>query len=156
MYISLLTICILISIVVFCWFRKPARRIADEVAETVEISADILHGGLTQLRDQVETATIISNVKNTLEVTTFLAEHKDIVAKGITVHSLYRGYQATIEKVTTDTKGRTLTPQQENALLRASFMETLNSLSPAVETQPQLQPTVQPTQADPNTEVFTG
>lgn len=158
MYISLLTITIVAAIVVFCWFRKPAKTAANAASEVIEMGADILHSGLSQLRDQVETATIISSVKNTLEVTAFLADHKDIVSKGVTVHSLYRGYQATVEKTTTDAKGRTLTAQQENALLRASFMETLNSLAPtAPEVQPeaQPQPTVQATQADPNAEVFT-
>ena len=162
MYISLLTITIVAAIVIFCWFRKPAKTAANAASEVIEMGADILHSGLSQLRDQVETATIISSVKNTLEVTAFLADHKEIVSKGVTVHSLYRGYQATIDKTTVGDKGRTLTPQQENALLRASFMETLNSLAPAVtevqpEAQPQSQPqsTVQPTQADPDAEVCT-
>ena len=158
MYISLFTICILAAIVIFCWFRKPAKTAANAASEVIEMSADILHSGLSQLRDQVETATIVSSVKNTLEVTAFLAEHKDIVAKGVTVHSLYRGYQATIEKTTTGDKGKALTPQQENALLRASFMEALNSLSaPAPAPEAQSQPTVQatqPTQADADAEVF--
>lgn len=156
MYISFVTICILVAIVVFCWFRKPARKIADEVAETVEIGADILHGGLSQLRDQVEVAAITSSVRNTLEVLNVLQENKDLVEKGVTVHSLYCGYQATKADITIGEKGRPLTDIQRKALLKAQFMSVLNDLAPQ-KTEPEAQPTVQatqPVQADPDAEVF--
>lgn len=158
MYISLLTITIVAAIVVFCWFRKPAKSIANEVAETVEIGADILHGGLSQLRDQVEVAAITSSVRNTLEVLNVLQENKDLVEKGVTVHSLYCGYQATKADVTVGEKGRPLTDIQRKALLKAQFMSVLNDLAPQKtqpETQPQPQSTVQPTQADPDAEICT-
>ena len=156
MYISFVTICILVAIVVFCWFRKPARKIADEVAETVEIGADILHGGLSQLRDQVEVAAITSSVRNTLEVLNVLQENKDLIEKGVTVHSLYCGYQATKADITIGEKGRPLTDIQRKALLKAQFMSVLNDLAPQ-KTEPEAQPTVQatqPTQADADAEVF--
>ena len=156
MYISLLTITIVAAIVIFCWFRKPARKIADEVAETVEIGADILHGGLSQLRDQVEVAAITSSVRNTLEVLNVLQENKDLIEKGVTVHSLYCGYQATKADITIGEKGRPLTDIQRKALLKAQFMSVLNDLAPQ-KTEPEAQPTVQatqPTQADADAEVF--
>ena len=152
MYISFVTICILVAIVVFCWFRKPARKIADEVAETVEIGADILHGGLSQLRDQVEVAAITSSVRNTLEVLNVLQENKDLIEKGVTVHSLYCGYQATKADITIGEKGRPLTDIQRKALLKAQFMSVLNDLAPQ-KTEPEAQAT-QPTQADADAEVF--
>ena len=152
MYISFVTICILVAIVVFCWFRKPARKIADEVAETVEIGADILHGGLSQLRDQVEVAAITSSVRNTLEVLNVLQENKDLIEKGVTVHSLYCGYQATKADITIGEKGRPLTDIQRKALLKAQFMSVLNDLAPQ-KTEPEVQAT-QPTQADADAEVF--
>lgn len=156
MYISLFTICVLVSIVVFCWFRKPAKTIATEVAETVEISADILHSGLSQLRDQVEVASITSSVKNTLEVMTILQGHKELVEKGITVHSLYQGFMASKADITVDEKGRPLTDVQRKAVLKAQFLSVLNDLAPQ-KTEPEAkpQPTVQPSQADPEAEVFT-
>lgn len=155
MYISLFTICVLVSIVVFCWFRKPAKTIANEVAETVEISADILHSGLSQLRDQVELASITSSVKNTMEVMVVLQEHKELVEKGITVHSLYQGFMASKADITVDEKGRPLTDVQRKAVLKAQFLSVLNDLAPQ-KTEPEAkpQPTVQPQNADPNAEVF--
>lgn len=157
MYISFVTICILIAIVVFCWFRKPARTIANEVAETVEISADILHSGLSQLRDQVELASITSSVKNTMEVMTILQEHKDLVEKGITVHSLYQGFMASKVDYTVGEKGKPLTEAQKKAILKAQFMSVLNDLAPQTKPEVQPQPTVQatqPVQADADAEVF--
>lgn len=156
MYISLLTLSIIAAIVVFCWFRKPAKSIANEVAETVEIGADILHGGLSQLRDQVEVAAITSSVRNTLEVLTVLQENKDLVEKGVTVHSLYCGYQATKADITVGEKGRPLTDVQRKAVLKAQFLSVLNDLAPQ-KTESEAKPTVQPTQptsANPSAEIF--
>ena len=147
MYISLLTIAIITAIVIFCWFRKPAKTVANEIAETVEISADILHSGLSQLRDQVELASITSSVKNTLEVMTVLQEHKELVEKGITVHSLYQGFMASKVDYTVGEKGRPLTDAQKKAILKAQFLDVLKDIAPA-------QPTVKPSTPDNNVEIF--
>ena len=154
MYISLVTLAIIAAIVVFCWFRKPARTIATEVAETVEISADILHSGLSQLRDQVELASITSSVKNTLEVMTVLQEHKELVEKGITVHSLYQGFMASKADYTVGEKGRPLTDEQKKAVLKAQFLDVLKDLAPAQSHQAQPQPTVKPSTPDNGAEIF--
>lgn len=156
MYISFVTICILVAIVVFCWFRKPAKTVANEIAETVEISADIIHSGLSQLRDQVEVAAITSSVKNTLEVLNVLQENKDLIEKGVTVHSLYCGYQATKADIAVGEKGRPLTDVQKKAVLKAQFMSVLNDLAPQTkpEVQPQSQSAIKPSTPDNNVEIF--
>lgn len=153
MYISLLTLSIIAAIVVFCWFRKPAKTIAESTSEVVQTSADILHAGLSQLRDQVEVANMTSSVKNTLEVMTLLQEHKTLVEKGITVHSLYQGFMASKADLTVGEKGRPLTDIQRKAVLRKQFMDVLNGLAPAA--QPEPQSSVKPAEANPEAEVFT-
>lgn len=153
MYISFVTICVLVAIVIFCWFRKPAKSIANSVAEVAEVSTDIMHSGLSQLRDQVEVAAITSSVKNTLEVLTIIQDNKEIIEKGVTVHSLYCGLRATQADLLTDAKGKELNERQKIAVYKSQIMSLINTTTQP-EAQPKPQPAVQPAKANPNAEVF--